>query len=127
VMGMQVAIDFWEEGPFIDIVAGMQGVRLHMIKLTAPDDSMIELLKYETHPTQMSDDNQPNNLGIRHIAFTVADVDAAWKTLKENGCQPLSDPISDPNGKARLFYTRDPEGNWLEIVQIFSTGEPDDD
>ena len=122
VMGFKVAVDFWEQGAYIEAVSGIPGLRLHMIKLTAPDNSMIELLQYETHPTPAGR-SQPNDSGIRHIAFTVADVDAAWRTLKENGCQPLSDPVNDPNGTARVFYTRDPDGNWLEIVQIFPKPE----
>ena len=123
VMGFKVAIDFWEEGEYIEKVSGIPGLRLHMIKLTAPDDSMIELLQYETHPTPSPEHNEPNDTGIRHIAFTVADVDAAWRTLKANGCQPLSDPVDDPNGTARVFYACDPDGNWLEIVQIFAKPE----
>jgi glyoxylase I family protein len=120
VMGLEVAIDFWETGEFIDTVQHLSGVNLHMIKLRAPDGSMIELLKDEAHPTPPAERNQLCDRGIRHIAFTVADVEAAWQRLRACGCELLSQPVTSPDGKARLFFSRDPEGNLLEIVQMLT-------
>ncbi|MHB0913160.1 MAG: VOC family protein [Armatimonadota bacterium] len=118
VMGLTVAADFREEGEFIDTVQHLSGVKLHMVKLTAPDGSMIELLKDDAHPTPPPAANELCDRGIRHIAFTVADVEASWRTLRAEGCELLSDPVTAPDGKARLFFARDPEGNLLEIVQM---------
>jgi len=118
VMGLKVAMNFWEEGAFIDGVQRLKDVKLHMIKLTAPDGSMIELLKDANHPMQSPAANALYNRGIRHVAFTVADVEQSWRVLKEEGCEVLSDPVTSPDGKARLFFARDPEGNLLEIVQV---------
>jgi catechol 2,3-dioxygenase-like lactoylglutathione lyase family enzyme len=118
VMGFQVVVDFWEEGAFIDAVQALSGVRLHMIKLRAPDGSMVELLKDEAHPTLTAERNDLCDRGIRHLAFTVADVAAAWETLRGAGCVTLGEPVTAPDGKARLFFARDPEGNLLEIVQM---------
>jgi glyoxylase I family protein len=118
VMGLQVVVDFREKGHFIDTVQGLSGVRLRMIKLRAPDGSMIELLYDEAHPTPPSAHNDLCDRGIRHLAFTVADVEAAWATLRREGCVTLSEPITAPDGRARLFFARDPEGNLLEIVQV---------
>jgi catechol 2,3-dioxygenase-like lactoylglutathione lyase family enzyme len=117
-MGLEVVIDFWEEGYFIDTVQGLSGVRLHMIKLRAPDGSIVELLQDEAHPTPPAQRNDLCDRGIRHLAFTVADVEAAWKTLHREGCTTLSEPVTAPDGKARLFFARDPEGNLMEIVQV---------
>jgi glyoxylase I family protein len=120
VMGLQVVIDFWEEGDFIDTVQGLSGVRLHMIKLRAPDGSMIELLKDEAHPTPPPESNDLCDRGLRHLAFTVADVETARDTLRREGCTTLSEPVTAPDGKARLFFARDPEGNLMEIVQLLA-------
>ena len=118
IMGLEVAIDFWETGEFIDTLQHLSGVNLHMIKLRAPDGSMIELLKDEAHPTPPAERNQLCDRGIRHIAFSVADVEAAWQRLRGHGCKVLSQPVTSPDGKARLFFARDPEGNLMEIVQM---------
>ena len=118
IMGLEVAIDFWETGEFIDTVQHLSGVNLHMIKLRAPDGSMIELLKDEAHPTPPAERNQLCDRGIRHIAFSVGDVQAAWQRLRAHGCELLSQPVTSPDGKARLFFARDPEGNLMEMVQM---------
>lgn len=118
VMGLRVVADFWETGEFIDAVQHLTGVNLHMIKLATPDGTLIELLKDEAHPTPPPQANSLCDRGIRHVAFTVADVAQAWRTLREHGCETLSGPVTSPDGKARLFFARDPEGNLLEIVQI---------
>lgn len=123
VMGLQVASDFWEQGEFIDTVQNLTGVKLHMIKLIASDGSVIELLKDEAHPTPSPERNDMCDRGIRHIAFTVVDVEKSWKILTEDGCKVLSKPINSPDNKARLFFARDPEGNLLEIVQIIPRRE----
>ena len=120
VMGLKVAADFWEEGEFIDTVQHLQGVKLHMIKLTAPDGSMIELLKDEAHPAPPPQHNRLCDRGVRHIAFTVENVQQSWDTLREHSCELLSRPIVAPDGKARLFFARDPEGNLLELVEVLA-------
>jgi glyoxylase I family protein len=120
IMGLEVVVDFREEGAFIDTVQGLSGVRLHMIKLRAPDGSMIELLHDEGHPTPPPERNDLCDRGIRHLAFTVADVAVAWETLCSEGCVTLSEPVTAPDGKARLFFARDPEGNLMEIVQVLA-------
>jgi glyoxylase I family protein len=120
LMGLKVTANFREEGEFIDTVQHLSGVKLHMIKLSAPDGSMIELLKDESHPTPSPERNRLCDRGIRHVAFTVADVEASWHRLREGGCQTLSKPVTSPDGKARLFFARDPEGNLLEIVQMLA-------
>ena len=109
----------------LDTVQNLSGVNLHMIKLTAPDGSMIELLKDEAHPTPPPERNRMCDRGIRHIAFTVADVEESWRILRDHGCEVLSEPVYAPDGKARLFFARDPEGNLLEIVQV--SGLPGED
>ena len=67
------------------VVQALQGVKLHMIKLTAPDESMVELLHDEGHPTEAPERNRLCDRGIRHMAFTVADVEALRWTAQGGG------------------------------------------
>ncbi len=117
IMGLRVVGEFREEGEYIDTIQHLTGVKLHMIKLTAPDGTMIELLKDENHPTEPVPSNEMCDHGIRHIAFTVPDVEAAWQALKDAGCELLSKPVTDPGKTSRLFFARDPEGNLMELVE----------
>ncbi|MCL5073829.1 MAG: VOC family protein [Actinobacteria bacterium] len=118
IMGLRVREDFWEKGKFINELQNLDNVKLHMIKLVAPDGSMIELLKDEGNPCISNNNNKLCDAGIRHIAFTVDDCKKVWNILHENNCETLSEPILNPEGTAKVFFARDPEGNLLEIVQI---------
>lgn len=120
LMGLQVDVDFRAQGSFIDTIQALNGVDLHMIKLCAPDGTMIELLHDSAHPTPAPASNRLCDRGIRHLAFTVADVQDAYERLREAGCETLSAPVRAPDSKAQLFFVRDPEGNLLEIVQVFA-------
>ncbi len=120
VMGLRVEVDAWEEGDYIDTLQNLTGVKVHMVKLRAPDGSLIELLEDVAHPTAPPD-AQRNRLcdcGIRHIAFTVADVEESYRILCEEGCEVLGEPITSPDNYAKVFFARDPEGNLIEIVEV---------
>ena len=122
VMGLTVVADFWAEGEFIDTVQDLTGVRLHMIKLAAPDGTLIELLKDEHHDPGAPRHARLCDGGIARVAGTVADVEGCWQRLRGCACETLSRPVLSPDGGARLFFARDPEGNLLEIVQPTDRG-----
>lgn len=120
VMGLQVEVDAWEEGDYIDTLQNLSGVNVHMVKLRAPDGSLIELLEDVAHPTAPPDPqhNRLCDCGIRHISFTVADARHAYQTLAGAGCEMLGEPITSPDNYAKVFFARDPEGNLIEIVEV---------
>ena len=120
VMGLEVELEVWNEGEFIDRLQNLEGVNVHIIKLAAADGSLIELLMDVAHPTPLPDaeHNRLCDRGIRHIAFTVADVGESYRILREEGCEVLGEPITSPDNYAKVFFARDPEGNLLEIVEV---------
>jgi len=120
IMGLSIVADFWEEGEFIDELENLKDVRLHMIKLSAPGGVLIELLKDDSHPNERNGENNLCDIGIRHIAFTVENVDISYNILNEYGCKMLSSPLISPDRKAKVFFARDPEGNLLELVEIIN-------
>ena len=120
VMGLEVELEVWNEGEYIDRLQNLEGVNVHIIKLAAPDGSLIELLMDIAHPTPLPDPehNRLCDRGIRHVAFTVADVEESYRILCEEGCEVLGEPITSPDNYAKVFFARDPEGNLLEIVEV---------
>lgn len=120
VMGLQVEVDAWEEGDYIDTLQNLSGVNVHIVKLRAADGGLIELLQDVAHPTAPPGPahNRLCDRGIRHIAFTVADVEESYRILCEEGCEVLGEPITSPDNYAKVFFARDPEGNLLEIVEV---------
>ena len=67
---------------------------------------------FELELTWMRDMDRPYNLGDCefHLAFSVADFDAAHKKHKEMGC------ICFENEEMGIYFIEDPDGYWLEIL-----------
>ena len=117
LLKMHIAVDFTEKGDFIDTVIGLDGVDLRMVKLTAEDGSMIELLKYHSHPNVGEGVKKLYQKGPTHIAYTVEDVEETYAQWSKRGVPFISAPTLSPDGKAKVAFCRDPEGNFLEIVE----------
>ena len=117
-LGLVVQIDCREKGAFIDTVQNLEGVDVRMVKLALPDGSLIELLCDDGHPIKALDRRRLCDAGIVHVAFTVQDVEKTYEAFTERQLETLSSPTTSPDGKARLFFTRDPEGNLMELVEM---------
>ena len=79
--------------------------------LKAPDGSVIEILP--ASPGEKTDYDQ-KQAGLRHLALTVTDFDAALNYLREQGIDQLFD--SRQSEESRLIFFRDPEGNILHLI-----------
>lgn len=79
--------------------------------IKAPDGTMIEIIASESGlaPKAMKD------AGLRHLALTVSDYEAAFAQLKARGVSFLGEPIVNADVKVAFFT--DPEGNFLHIIQ----------
>jgi glyoxylase I family protein len=76
----------------------------------APDGSMLEIIPAEGDraPQTMKDP------GIRHLAITVDDFDAAYERLRGNGVQFLTEAYVN-QGNRLVFFT-DGDGNILHLI-----------
>ncbi len=81
------------------------------IFIKAPDGSMIEIITSGggLAPKAMKD------AGLRHLALTVGDYDAAFAQLKAKGVSFLGEPIV--NAEVKVAFFTDIEGNFLHIIQ----------
>lgn len=118
-LGMKQAARMVEEGPYIDHLVGLAGARLEWAKLRLPDQSVVELLQYHSHPAQDNTDvlQEANRPGCSHIAFTVTDIEETIRYIKANGGMIKKGYQFSPDGNVKVIYCYDPEGNILEIVQ----------
>ena len=81
------------------------------IFVRATDGTMIEFIHSEgDRPAQGM-----KTPGIRHLALTVTDFDAAYERLKMKHVVFLGDP-QESKGNRVVFFT-DPEGNILHLLQ----------
>lgn len=73
----------------------------------------IELFSFPEPPARVS---HPEACGLRHLAFSVDDIDAAWQLLQQQGVQ--GEPVRiDPLTGKRFTFFADPDGLPLELYQ----------
>jgi len=107
-----------EQGEFLETVVGLKGACLETAKLKAPCGALLELLKYHSHPVNQETKPQPSNqLGCSHIALTVDLIEKALEYVQNQGGSLVNPPSIAPNGKVRVAYCHDPEGNLMELVE----------
>ena len=118
--GLKLISRMIEEGDYIDKLVGLKNVKLEWAKLSLPDGSLIELLQYHTHFDKPQIDGEvqlPYRLGCSHIALTVRDIEEATEFICLSGGSVKNKYQISTDGKVKVAYCYDMEGNILEIVQ----------
>lgn len=116
VFGFAIVKQVEESGNFIDNISALQGVRITTVKMATPDGQMIELLYCHSHSCE-KEPREIFDMGITHIAFTVENLDLEYERLKKTGVKFNSTPWISPDGRAKVVFCRDPEGNLIELVE----------
>src|SRR6478735_11985820 len=99
------------EGEFLDTVIGIPNARTEIVMLRPPGGGtgleLSSFIRPDHEPG--SPDAMANELGLRNVAFEVADVHAAVDRLAANG-YGLVGGIGDYENTWRMAYVRGPEG-----------------
>ena len=106
---------FYVEQLGLPVVGGFPG---HEIVFVQAGSTTIELIGEDVAPAPDADE-PARRQGWHHLAFEVADVDAAFAELTARGVPVHSPPESFPPEAPtmRIAFLRDPDGNLLELVQ----------
>ena len=102
VLGLQEAFRMYGEN------GGLATVYLYI----APSQ-YLELFAYGARPAVTG----PDTIGMCHICLETENVDKAYETVKEKG-GPLDSEMRLGKAKCRMFFTHDPDGNSLEIMEL---------
>ena len=87
--------------------------RSYKLDLAIPGGGQIELFSFPDAPPRLS---YPEARGLRHLAFTVTDIDACVTTLAKEGV--ASEPIrTDELTGARFTFFADPDGLPIELYE----------
>jgi catechol 2,3-dioxygenase-like lactoylglutathione lyase family enzyme len=106
------------EGPAVDRIVGLEGVRTEVAFMRTPDGhGRLELIEFHTPPAPGEDRHAPANApGIRHIAFAVEDIDAAVAHLRARGAELVGE-LERYEDSYRLCYIRGPAGIIIELAE----------
>jgi catechol 2,3-dioxygenase-like lactoylglutathione lyase family enzyme len=117
-LGLELRGEAPVEGDWVDRVVGLEGVRAQIAMLQAPDGhTRVELAKFHAPSTSGGSQRAPaNDLGIRHVAFVVDDIDAVVARLRARGAELVGE-VERYQDSYRLCYVRGPEGIIVELAE----------
>jgi len=117
ILGLEVVKVMDESGVHIDNFSGISGIKVKTIKLKDDNGSMIELLKYYSHPEEANHD-LITRVGCSHFAMTVSDLDDVVEKIVSAGYSVNCEPQFSPDGNVKLTFAKGPDGVLIELVEM---------
>lgn len=116
-----IAKDYAASKDFYQRILGFEVVRevyraerdSYKLDLAFNGTYMLELFSF---PKQAERPSYPEAVGLRHLAFAVADVAAAWEHLRQQGIAVEDIRLDEFTGK-NFFFFHDPSGQPLEMYE----------
>ena len=117
--GFEVQKDMIESGEYIDNFCSLEGVKVRTVKMALESGGMVELLHFISHPEE-NINKKINHIGCTHIALTIENLDELHKTMSGDGVAFNCAPQSSPDGMAKATFCKDPDGTFIELVEVLS-------
>jgi catechol 2,3-dioxygenase-like lactoylglutathione lyase family enzyme len=122
-LGLELEGEATVEGPPVDRLIGLNGVRSDIVMMRMPDGhGRLELTKFHTPGAVRTEPNAPANaLGIRRIMFAVEDIDDVVARLRAHGAELVGELVRYGDSY-RLGYVRGPEGILIALAEQLAAG-----
>jgi catechol 2,3-dioxygenase-like lactoylglutathione lyase family enzyme len=121
-LGMELEGEAPIEGPWVDRVNGLDGVRVDIAMMRIPDGhGRLELTEFHT-PAAISPEPENalgNTLGLRSVMFAVDDIDATVAGLRAHGAELVGE-VAQYQDSYRLCYVRGPAGIIVALAEQLS-------
>jgi catechol 2,3-dioxygenase-like lactoylglutathione lyase family enzyme len=120
-LGLELEGEATVEGPSVDRIVGLDGVRSDIAMLRTPDGhGRLELTKFQAPAAVSVEPNAPvNRLGMGRIMFAVDDIDAVVAGLRARGSELVGEVVRYEDSY-RLCYVRGPEGIIIALAEQLS-------
>jgi len=120
-LGLELEGEATVEGPWVDRVVGLDGVRSDIAMMRTPDGhGRLELTKFHTPPATTTGPNaRVNTLGMGRIMFAVEDIEEVLARLQARGAELVGEVVKYED-KYRLCYLRGPEGIIVALAEQLS-------
>ena len=118
-LGFDVGDESELSGEWISSIVGLSDVNARYVTLSLPGtETNLELIEYTSPPSEKDPNmDKANQIGFRHIAFEVNNIDNEVHRLKEKGIKFLSVIHTYPKTGKRLVYLWGPDRILLELAQ----------
>jgi catechol 2,3-dioxygenase-like lactoylglutathione lyase family enzyme len=119
VLGMTLEGQAPIEGPWVDRINGIEGIKVDIVMMRTPDGhGRLELTKFRSPPLVAIEPAvaPPNALGLRSVMFTVDDVDDTVARLLAHGATLVGEVVQYED-QYRLCYMRGPAGIIVSLAE----------
>ncbi|HET6746379.1 MAG TPA: VOC family protein [Candidatus Limnocylindria bacterium] len=121
-LGMELEGEAPIEGPWVDRVNALEGVRVDIAMMRTPDGrGKLELTKFRNPAVVRAEPENAlgNTLGLRSVMFAVGDIDVVVTRLQAHGGE-LIGKVEQYEDKYRLCYMRGPAGIIVALAEELS-------
>ena len=122
VLGLTLAMRTERSGAFPSALLGYPDAHIKGAFFELGEGHQLELIQY-LNPAGGFADFDKNDVRAAHLAFFVADIDAFYEATRARGLAYGVPPVAmyddDGNMLRKAAYCQDPDGNWLELVELF--------
>lgn len=117
-LGLELEGQATVEGPSVDRLVGLDGVRCDLAMVRTPDGHGLELMKFHTPAATTAEPNAPvNTLGLRRIMFAVEDIEAVLARMLAHGAERMGELERYEEPGYLLCYIRGPEGIIIALAE----------
>jgi len=121
VLGLGVKSRGEASGESIDRIVGIKDAQIKAALVDLNNGHVLELVQYIYPPGSDAHSNM-NDLGASHLAFTIEDTERLYETLTQKGMPSINPPEEhrqqDGRVVRKVFFGKDPDGNWLEFIEV---------
>ena len=122
VLGLNLAQRTERAGEFPSTLLGFPEAHIKGAFLDLGAGHQLELIQY-LNPTGGFAAFDKNDVRAAHLAFFVDDIDGFYEKTRQRGVHYGTPPVPlhDADGKLlrKALYCQDPDGNWLELVELY--------
>ncbi len=118
-LGFTVGDESELSGEWISSIVALPNVRARYATLNlSGTETNLELIEYASPPSERDPNMcKANQMGFRHIAFEVENIDEIVQDLRAKGIKFISSIHTYPTTGKRLVYFWGPDGILLELAQ----------
>ncbi|GAA3516439.1 VOC family protein [Actinocatenispora rupis] len=119
VLGMELEGEAPVEGPEVDRINALDGVRITIAMMRTPDGTgRLELTRFHAPEVIRPEPANAlgNVLGLRSVMFTVDDIDATVASLRAHGAELIGEVVRYGDAY-RLCYVRGPAGIIVALAE----------
>ncbi len=118
-LGFKVGDESGLSGEWISSIVGLPKVNARYVTLSLPGtETNLELIKYASPQSERDPKmDKANQIGFRHIAFEVDNIEDEVCRMKDKGIKFLSEIQTYPKTGKRLVYLWGPDSILLELAQ----------